>query len=674
MSAYRRSLIRLSLLVSVLAAVLAVLAAPTPAQAARSYEISRVDIDATVTEDGQLRVTETRTFDFDGSFNGVYWIIPTGYNSANGKNVDVEVTSAGEGTAGSLTPFERSDTGLDGTYELSSQGADATMLKLYSAHTDEEVSFTISYVASGIVTRWEDTGELYWKFVSDGWDVPSDNVTCTLHLPVPAGESVVPGDTVRAWGHGPLDASVAFDGNDVVYSVPGVGTDEFAEMRVAFPAAWVSALEQTPGAELPTILSEEQAWADEANAQRRTAQIVHYGTISVGVAMAMATAAFAIQSRLRYKRDFTPRFQDPYFRDVPTADHPAVLGALMNGGKAEGKELTATLMRLTDAGVVRLDKVTVTKQGLLGAKTSEDYRLAWERALAPSAGEKGSQAYQTHRIDRQALDFLFKSVGGFPDGTAAGAQAPAGEKDAEAEKAPTLLFSRVESFAKSHPEKYSSAYEAWTGCIEGAYLARFTGDGLKGYHKVACIVLGSLCLALAFVELVMLLFQGSSVGVIFAMTGLLLAAGATGLVCGLTMRDINHEAIEVRAQLEALRRWLTEFTRLGEAVPSDVVLWNRLLVMAVVLGVADQVIEQLKVALPELLEDPYFMPTYGWWYWGGHGMRPPAAAFSDRLSSAHNVSTAALAETRGSSGAGFGGGFSGGGGGGFGGGGGGGAF
>ena len=44
-----------------------------------------------------------------------------------------------------------------------------------------------------------------------------------------------------------------------------------------------------------------------------------------------------------------------------------------------------------------------------------------------------------------------------------------------------------------------------------------------------------------------------------------------------------------------MKRWLLDFTDLDEAVPQDVVLWNRLLVMAVVLGVSDQVIEKLGV-------------------------------------------------------------------------------
>ncbi len=98
----------------------------------------------------------------------------------------------------------------------------------------------ISYTMNNVVNAWADTGELYWKFVSDGWDVPSDNVTCRVHLPVPAGVTVSGGDNVRAWGHGPLDASLSFDGNDVVYTVPGVGTDEYAEARIAFPVEWLT--------------------------------------------------------------------------------------------------------------------------------------------------------------------------------------------------------------------------------------------------------------------------------------------------------------------------------------------------------------------------------------------------------------------------------------------------
>ena len=93
--------------------------------------------------------------------------------------------------------------------------------------------------------------------------------------------------------------------------------------------------------------------------------------------------------------------------------------------------------------------------------------------------------------------------------------------------------------------------------------------------------------------------------------------------------------------------------------------------MAVALGVADEVIKQLEVALPQILEDETFMTTYIWFY--SYGGTSPISAFDHHYGKADNISTAALAASSSSS-SGGGGGFSGGGGGGFGGGGGGGAF
>lgn len=646
----------LAALLAPLVMLVALLALPAPALA-RDYEISRVDMDVTLSPDGVLHVVETRTFDFDGSFNGVYWEIPTGKNASNGADVSVDVRYAGQGAGESLARFEESDAGLDGTYELQPQG-DVLRVKLYSAHEDESASFTIAYDATGIATRWQDTGELYWKFVSDGWDVESRNVTCRLHLPVPAGESVRAGETVRAWGHGPLDAAVRFDGNDVVYEVPGVGTEEFAEMRVTFPAAWLQGLPETAGEALPQILSEEAAWADDANARRAAARAVYFGSVVAGVALAVATVATAIACRRRYRRDFAPQFQDTYFRDVPSADHPAVLGALYNGGSVESKELTATLMRLTEEGHVRLDRVTTTRKRLLGEKDEEDYRLTLLSEAPPSTEARDRVEKAARRVDEKALSFLFKKVAG----------------KGGREMASELLFSQIEECAKEHPKRYSDALDSWKGLVEGAYLTRFSGKGERVRGRGLLAGLAFACVAAAFVALFALFSFGAPFWLPIALfLALLGAAAVAGVVRG-SLKDLNRDAVEIRARLEALERWLREFTRLEEAVPGDVVLWRRLLVMSVVLGVSDKVVEQLRVALPEVLEDPYVMPTYAWLYWGGHGMRAPVAALSGHLDAAHSVSVAEAAGSEFSSGGGGGGGFGGGGGGGFGGGGGGGAF
>ena len=197
----------------------------------------------------------------------------------------------------------------------------------------------------------------------------------------------------------------------------------------------------------------------------------------------------------------------------------------------------------------------------------------------------------------------------------------------------------------------------------------FLGDENTGGGLL--ILLGVIDVVLIIATVFMLILT-EAWGLFLPVLAAEILALVTMIFFGSKMQTISPEGRELKAKLAALKRWLEDFTRLGEAVPRDVVLWNRLLVMAVVLGVADEVIDQLQVYLPEVLADPMLSTTYGWYYAGPVGR--PYDRVTTNYSSAHHVSTAALAASESSSGGGGGGGFSSGGGGGFGGGGGGGAF
>lgn len=616
---------------------------------ADDYEIDRVDIDATVAADGSLSVVESRTFDFDGSFHGVYWEIPTG--SYGSRQIETSIDQVGELVGGAFVPFEESYSGDEHTYQLDDYGS-YIRVKLYSAHSYEDATFVIGYTDTNLVSRYDDVSELYWKFVSDGWDVESQNVTCTVHLPVPEGRTIVPEEDVRAWGHGPLDADVNFEGNDVVYRVPGVGTSEFAEARITFPESWTSEAPSLGGKHLPEVLEEEQRWADEANARRDRARLLTYGGSAGLLATTLATIFGSIAALTRYRRTHRPQFDDEYFRDVPSDDHPAVLGALYRDGNPSDEDFTATLMRLTDLGAVRLDLVTLRSKGLLGReKTRQDYRLT----CLPQAADMSLDA-----IDRKALHTLFLDIA---------RRAP--HHDGDPEDAEIIYFGDIEKVGRKHPESFDSAYRGWQATVEGEVSKRrfFKSDQKTGRG------LAGLCMAVAFMlffatVFFMVITEAWLIGIVLLV--LQAVSAALAIVAMAKCKSISQEAIELKAQLEALRRWLKDFTRLKEAVPHDVVLWNRLLVMAVVLGVADEVIKQLKVAVPELMTDPAFMPTYGWYHNGPAGR--PYSSFQSGYGSAHSVSTAKLSSSSSSSGGGGGGGFSGGGGGGFGGGGGGGAF
>lgn len=620
---------------------------------AREYEISSVEIEANVETDGSLVVREVREFDFDGSFHGVYWQIPTG--RYEGRDIETTILSVGEIIDGQFIEFERSDSGAEHTYELSSHSS-YVEVKLYSSHSDERAYFGISYRDSNLATRYLDCGELYWKFVSDGWDVESENVTCTVSLPVPDDTVVVPGETVRAWGHGPLDASVSFTNNGVLYEVPGVGSSEYAEARVVFPAEWLSdAAPSSDVAHLQGVLDEEQAWADEANAKRTRARVMLYGTYVLGLGIPLLSVLYGLMRWGQYKTSHKAQFDDKYFRDVPSDDHPAILGALLNNGNPTDECLTASLMRLTDSGYAKLELKKSTKKGLFGReKAVEDYcmsALYWPERRHDETGAE--------RIDFETMRLMFDRL----------LRLEARVTD----DADNLYFGSLEKTAKKYPESYDKYYKSWQGVVEAECERRmfFKDDTKTG--RGLLIAIGVIDLIVMFGALFASLIFGAPVLMIVALLVLgLLASGAT-ILMGSLMRPLSREAIETVAKLKALRNWLLDFTRLEEAVPQDVILWNRLLVMAVVLGVSEEVIKQLRMVAPQLLEDTRMAPTYIW-YSTFNGHQSPTRTFTEAASTAHSVSVAQLASSSSSSGGGGGGGFSGGGGGGFGGGGGGGAF
>lgn len=57
---------------------------------ARSLDVTAVQIEATVKEDGSLAVVEQRTYDASGSYSGIFWDVHEGVYE--GRRVEAEVT------------------------------------------------------------------------------------------------------------------------------------------------------------------------------------------------------------------------------------------------------------------------------------------------------------------------------------------------------------------------------------------------------------------------------------------------------------------------------------------------------------------------------------------------------------------------------------------------------
>ena len=587
--------------------------------------------------DGSLQVSEERTFEFTDDVNGVYWEIPLGQNQ-QGENVTLSIN----GVSVDGDEFQEADyasSGDYGVYAVDTSGSSMT-LKIFMPSSDgSSADVEISYTMNGAVMLWQDTAELYWKFVGDEWEEDSNDVTLNVSFDASLVQQnpVTVGDTLRAWGHGPLTATVTPDDEDgeVDYDVPCVRCGEFAEARIAFPASWVPCMpsgSRSDEERLPDILGEEEQWAEEANARRERARLLSYGLAALTVVVSVALLAVTVIQKLRLKRP-VPTFNETYFRDVPSDDHPAVLATFMNKGTVPDRAFVATLMKLTDEHLIKLQSVATP-----GQKAASDYCISMDN---------GGFTRAKNGIDRTVLELYFLGV----------------------ERQGTTLsrtFQSFKQYARKHTSTYSRRLDNYTHSVTGAMESRnlIASDGTAAVALT--IIGGTFVMGGGFLQM---LFLDAPVPNIIAF-GVSVVCSVIAILLGLTFRRLTQEGADLENKCRALKRWLEDFTRLGEAVPGDLVLWNKLMVMGVALGVSKKTLRELADAVPPAVRNAEgfydYYPVYWWCY-----SDPALDAPTDSIGQVYHNSVSAVAASESSSGGGGGGGFSGGGGGGCGGGGGG---
>lgn len=143
---------------------------------AKDYFFSNVNIDIYVNPDGSFDWVENRTFDFSGDF---HWAEYKVYKTRAENIVNFQVLENGR-------QFEADASGSPGTVFITDTNDSVTAKWFYDAR-DEMRTFTIKYKVIGAITAYSDVAEFYWKIIGAEWDVGTDHILATLHLPSGAG-------------------------------------------------------------------------------------------------------------------------------------------------------------------------------------------------------------------------------------------------------------------------------------------------------------------------------------------------------------------------------------------------------------------------------------------------------------------------------------------------------
>ncbi len=412
----------------------------------QSYGMGPIDITAQVQSNGDMRVAESRTFTFDGDFTFVFWKIDKG-GTEGIENIEItRIDSNGQQQYYSATDDPGAlDTRPPGTYLVTDYG-DYIEVRAFHRTSDDDATFVLRYNAIGAAKRWADTGELYWKFIGDQWEVGARDVRIEVLPPAALTKA-----DVKAWAHGPLTGTVRIGADGVVtLAVADLPPETFVEARILYPA---EALSQAPVIDQPRlqeVLDEEAQLADEANAERLKARTLVGAVWGGSLLLSLGGLAFAAWAWWRHGKEFKPQFVGDYFREDPRPDlHPAVVGALWRFGTVNDTDIAATLMDLADKGIVRMAPTTVAKGGISGMFGGEEQTFVLERV--PENARKATP------LDDKLLDILFTTVAGGRS---------------------SFALSELKTYAKAHAQTFSETIKEWKGQAEGQAdsLGFFDGD------------------------------------------------------------------------------------------------------------------------------------------------------------------------------------------------------
>jgi uncharacterized membrane protein YgcG len=153
--------------------LIVLLLAATPAAAQRTLEIQRFDSDIRVDDDGSIEVAETIRARFNGSWNGIYRMVPVRYRTPQGMNWSIRLELLGA----------RDEQGVPLRTETLREGHHVKYKVYVPNAMDVTRTVSIRYRARNALRFFEDHDELYWNVTGDEWDVALGDVSARITLP-----------------------------------------------------------------------------------------------------------------------------------------------------------------------------------------------------------------------------------------------------------------------------------------------------------------------------------------------------------------------------------------------------------------------------------------------------------------------------------------------------------
>ena len=585
--------------------------------ASSDLELNNLNFDAKIQENGDMVVTETWDIDIEDT-NTLFKTFKTDIN----KYLDIKDVKVKERTNGINKDFietSRLMYHVTKDYYYGLINSDGNFEIAWGVGLDDEEdtrTYEISYTVEGAVGRYSDYNQLYWQFVGEDFEIDAKKITGTITLP----KEVDNKEELRVWGHtAGLNGEIyATDNNKIEFTVNDFKAGTYVEIRTLFPRDVLSDEVQRTYDHpiLDTVLEEESVWAEEANRLRNQRMIY---VVLIYIAITVLSILFIISiirkiKVIRERKEKKPSEEIIYFRELPREDaSPAEAVFLEKETKTDlqpndtGKIFSATLLNLS---LKKLIEIQSTKN------------------------EKGKDEISIKLLDKDGILALEnkdeKAIGKF--------LISAFEKQENG----VLTVKELEKFIKKSPS--TKILDLQEDIRQGTriklidkkildkeeqskYLKESGMQALSVAIFIFCV-----CMSFAIVEWIgNIVIAGCVVFDIIMFLNIV----ATGIEIS-KINVFTQAGIDEIAKWKGLKKYMQEFSLLDKREVPEIAIWEHFLVFATAFGIADKVLEQLKIVYPDI-ENTININTYPYMYLMVHTdfSRSFSNAISTSMSSAY---------------------------------------
>lgn len=337
---------------------------------AKELSISNLEINSKLMENGSLHIEENIDFKMDGDFNGVYRDINTKFSDGVENIVVKKITSSDELE---LKKVDEASNGQDGVYELLKSG-EIYKIKIYAPSKNENKKFKISYDIKNVATKYEDIGELHYRFWGDQSDTTINKFNINLIIDKPVSEN-----TLRVFSRGPVDDMKLKIVNFNTFNIQGrnVKTKTPIEGRFLFPKEEIALSNKiVKKSVLNSIIQEENSYQRTAKNSKRHGDLMKSVGNSVAYVFCFMNVIFLI-----YMFKISSRKKEYYNRnDFPEDCTPAIASMLCDE-KVQSKDITATLLDLVRKEYLILKQIKTLNYSITKIKKTDSQLLEHEKFI-----------------------------------------------------------------------------------------------------------------------------------------------------------------------------------------------------------------------------------------------------------------------------------------------------